>query len=302
MSNTPTQLLEYKRDVYSQTGEDGIIERILEIIPQNDKWCVEFGAWDGLYITNTRYLIENKGFSAVLIESDKEKFPDLQRNYSKYDNVIAINKFVGFTVNDNLDHILSTTTIPEDFDFLSIDIDGNDYHVWKAMSKYKPKLVVIEFNPTIPTNIAFIQPADPSINQGCSVLSLVELGKDKGYELVSLLPYNAFFVRQEYFHLFQIESNAPEVLRKSLEYITYIFMGYDGKVFLQGNCKLLWHKINLKESRIQPLPKFLRKYPPNYTRLHVLGLAIFLLFTSPRELIKKILNRTSLRPGHSAKG
>ena len=203
MSRASTWLLEYGRDVYSQTGEDGIIERILEVVPHNDKWCVEFGAWDGLYVTNTRHLIESKGFSAVLIEADTQKFGELQRNYSQRDNVVTINRYVGFGEDDNLDQILRTPPVPEDFDFLSIDIDGNDFHVWKAMSKYRPKLVVVEYNPTIPTNVRFVQPADPSLNQGASLLSLVELGKEKGYELVAVLPFNAFFIRREYYPLFK---------------------------------------------------------------------------------------------------
>ncbi len=118
-------------------------------------------------------LIESKGFSAVLIEADRNRFNDLQRSYSHLGSCITINRFVGFKENYNLDHILSTTNIPNNFDFLSIDIDGNDFHVWKAISKYRPKLVAIEFNPTIPTQVRFIQPADPSINQCASLLSLV---------------------------------------------------------------------------------------------------------------------------------
>ena len=77
MIKKSTWLFEHKRDVYSQTGEDGIIEKILETLPENDEWCVEFGAWDGQYLTNTRYLIEEKEYSAILIEADKKKFLDL---------------------------------------------------------------------------------------------------------------------------------------------------------------------------------------------------------------------------------
>nr|VFK11678.1 MAG: Methyltransferase FkbM domain-containing protein [Candidatus Kentron sp. LPFa] len=276
MSKSSTWLLEYKRDVYSQAGEDGIIEKIIEVIPRSDKWCVEFGAWDGLFLSNTRHLIEAKGFSSILIEADKEKFNDLQRNYSQYDNVFTINEFVGFGEDDNLDRILDTTPVPSELDLLSIDIDGNDYHVWKAVSKYRPKVVIIEFNPTIPTHIRFVQPADPSITQGASLLSLVELGKEKGYELVSALHCNALFVREEYYPLFQIESNAPEVLRTDLGAITYFFSGYDGRIFLSGNSRMPWHDgIILKESKMQYLPRFLRKYPENYTLAQKIAFRIY---------------------------
>ena len=89
MDKTSLWLAEHQRNVYSQTGEDGIIEKILETLPENDKWCVEFGAWDGLHLTNTRYLVESKGYSAVFIEADKNKFLDLQRNYAYQEGVTA---------------------------------------------------------------------------------------------------------------------------------------------------------------------------------------------------------------------
>jgi len=238
-------------------------------------------------------LIESKGYSAVLIEADRKRFEELQHNYSNHDSVITVNKFVGFTEDDSLDQILSATPIPSDFDLLSIDIDGNDFHVWKAISKYKPKVIVIEFNPTIPTHIRFAQPADPSINQGASLLSLVELAKKKGYELVSVLPFNAFFVRQEYYPEFQIESNSPEVLRTSLDAITYLFSGYDGTIFLHGNCTLPWHRINLIESKVQHLPKFLRRYRGNYTNFHIMVFALYRLVTEPSTVIKGVRKRIS---------
>lgn len=90
MIRPSTWLLDHQRNVYSQTGEDRVVEKILETLPQTDKWCVEFGAWDGLYLSNTRNLIETKGYSAVLIEADKNKFRDLQHNYSQRSDVITI--------------------------------------------------------------------------------------------------------------------------------------------------------------------------------------------------------------------
>ncbi len=289
MARASTWLLDHKRDFFSQTGEDGIIEKILATLPGHDKWCVEFGAWDGRYLTNTRHLIESAEYSAVLIEADRSRFGELRRTYADRDNVIAINAFVGFGQTDNLDCILATTPIPIDFDMLSIDIDGNDYHVWNAVSKYMPKMVVIEFNPTIPTQIRFVQPADPSINQGASLLSIVELAKEKGYELVCALMFNAFFVRREYYPLFQIGSNAPEVLRTDLSVITHMFSGYDGKIFLFGNCSLPWHKIRLKESRFQYLPALLRHHPEGYTRLQRVAFKMFKYFLEPERIIKRIL-------------
>lgn len=275
MENHPAYLADYKSDVYSQYGEDGVIEKILSMLPQRDQWCVEFGAWDGVYLCNSRNLIQNKDYSAVLIEGNPVKFKELQKNYSQNSKVIPVNGFVGFSPQDNLDTILKKTPIPKDFDFLCIDIDGNDYHVWKAMEEYKPKLVCIEFNPSIPTEVSYAQPADPKINYGNSLLALVELAQEKGYELVSVLHINAFFVRKEHFQLFQISDNHPRILRKELNTITYLFVGYNGTVLLQGNRHLNWHNIAISDADVQILPAFLRKYPHDYNALERLLFKVF---------------------------
>ena len=69
----------FKRDVFSQNGEDGVLEAILDLIPKQDlrKLVVEFGAWDGINFSNTYNLILNHGFSAILIESNKQRFKEL---------------------------------------------------------------------------------------------------------------------------------------------------------------------------------------------------------------------------------
>jgi len=279
MALNTEKISEYRKDVFTQAGEDGIIEKILNTLPSNsrDKWCVEFGAWDGIYLSNARNLILNQGYSAVLIEGGKAKFIELRKNYSSQENVLTLNTFVGFTEKDGLDSILANTTIPNKFDFLSIDVDGNDYHIWKAINKYQPKVICIEFNPTIPTEVSFVQPADPNLNQGSSLLSLVELGKEKGYELVEVLPFNAFFVATQYFSLFKIENNHPAALRKDFSHITYLFTGFDGTIFLSGKKSLPWHGLQMEETRIQRLPKFLRKYKKNYTRFEKRSLRAFMI-------------------------
>ena len=295
MSRASTWLLDHQRSVYSQTGEDGVIEKILETLPEADKWCVEFGAWDGLVYTNTRNLIENKDFSAVLIEAAEDRFVDLKRNFANRKNVFPVNRFVGFMDDDNLDVILSATPIPLDFDLLSIDIDGNDYHVWKAFSKYRPKAVVIEFNPTIPTQVEFVQPADPAVNQGASLLSIVKLGKEKGYELVCVMQFNAFFVRKEFYPLFGIACNDPEVLRTDLSVITYLFSGYDGQVFLHGACRFPWHETPMRPERMQYIPRFLRRYPGNYSLVDKMIFGLWLLKEDPARLLFEIRKRLGMR-------
>lgn len=266
MNKKPTWLLDYKFDTYSQTGEDGIIQKILKELPERDKWCVEFGAYDGQNLSNVCNLIENSGYSAVLIEGSQRRFVDLQKKYSNQSHVTTMNRFVGLNEDDRLDRILSETQIPINFDFLSIDVDGIDYHIWKSLAHYAPKVVCIEFNPTIPNEIDFVQPSDASINTGSGLLSIVKLAGEKGYELVSVLRFNAIFVKSEYFPIFEIENNKPEVLRTDTSRITYLFSGFDGSVYLYGFKRLPWHDIDFRHQKVQQLPALFRGFPDRWNR------------------------------------
>jgi hypothetical protein len=265
MNAKPEWLLDYASNTYSQAGEDGVIAKILAMLPETDQWCVEFGAWDGLFLSNVRRLIEEKDYSAILIEGDKKKFESLRNNYADNNNVATVNAFVGFNAEDGFDKILSTSSIPKNFDFLSIDVDGNDYHIWKAIKEYRPKAVCVEYNPTIPSEVYFVQAPDHGINQGCSLLALDELACSKGYELVCVLRYNAFFVDQAYFAKFEISSNQPEIMRKDLSAITWFFVGYDGSVHLTGSKQMPWHRLGIHDRKLQILPRILRSYPANYS-------------------------------------
>jgi ribosomal protein S6 len=257
-------LNEFAKNGTSQEGEDGIIEKVLEVINDNNGWCVEFGAWDGIYLSNTYNLITDRDYSAVLIEGNPNKFRELLKNFKANRKVIPINAFVGFEEDNCLDSLLRSTGIPIDYDLLSIDIDGNDYHVWEAVKYYRPKVVVIEYNPTIPNSIDFVQPRDMRITQGSSILSLDNLAKQKGYELVAATRLNAVFVDSKYFALFAIQDNSVDAIRSEQPDVTYIFNGYDGTVFIRGSGRLHWHNIPYKQSRLQQVPRWLRQYPGNY--------------------------------------
>jgi hypothetical protein len=254
-------LLSCKRNVTSQTGEDGIIENIFMVIGEGNKWCVEFGAWDGKHFSNTYNLIANKGWSGILIESDFEKYKQLLETYKDNSRVIYINRFVDFEGSDSIDNILAGTPIPISFDLLSIDIDGNDYHIWESMATYLPRVVVIEFNPTIPNDIEFIQPKNMKVNQGSSLFSLTKLGNTKGYELVAATELNALFVRKEYFKLFDINDNSLSALHKGREFQTRLFQLYDGTIVLEGYNKLFWHGKEIRQEDVQVQPRFLRFFP-----------------------------------------
>ncbi len=257
MKNNP--LLQYTSNTYSQFGEDGILTEIFRRIKLNTPWCVEFGAWDGIAFSNTRSLIE-QGWNAVLIEPNPRKFKVLVKNNQQFPKTHLLQKFITLTGETSLDNLLVTTPIPKQFDLLSIDIDGNDYHIWKSIEKYDPKVVVIEYNPTIPPDIEFIQPADFSVQQGTSLKALYDLAKEKKYELIACTEANGIFVKKKYFPLFNIKDNSPEVMQEN-KYLTRIYQLFDGTIKIEGTTKLLWSDISFSENDIQILPKFLRRFP-----------------------------------------
>jgi len=179
----------YSKGIYSGHGEEGIIEELLNYIGQEklNKWCCEFGAWDGKHFSNTFALVE-KGWNAVYIESDKKKFDLLLKTANEHSSIIAINKTVHYIKEKGelLDEILSQTIIPYDFDILSIDVDGPDYHIWKSLKNYKPKIVVIEHSGNMEDYIIYRDGAihKKDGNGSTSFLPMKELGEEKGYSLI----------------------------------------------------------------------------------------------------------------------
>lgn len=149
-------LLKFSKNVASQCGEDGIIEKIFEIISPANNYCVEFGAWDGKILSNCWNLVANKGWSGLFIEGNEIKFKDLLETYGENKKVSCVNKFVSFEGENRLDNILSSVNAPEDIDILSIDVDGIDYFIWESLNEFKPRVIVIEFNPTIPNDVVFV--------------------------------------------------------------------------------------------------------------------------------------------------
>ncbi len=253
---------DHRRDVYSQNGEDGIIAALLSRLPQTDRWCVEFGAWDGRYLSNVNRLIEQESYRALMIEADLAKFEELKNNHPG-DNVIKKLGYVGFDAADNLEHFLANTSIPGNFDLLSIDIDGNDYHVWNAIKNYRPKIVCIEFNPTIAIGVYFVQPADPATMKGSSASSLVELANQKGYRLIASTAFNLFFIVNELVeNVLPAGHTAPSECGIQTE-VTHIFYGYDGAVHLSGRSTMLWHGVPIDARHLQLLPRRLQHFPDN---------------------------------------
>jgi hypothetical protein len=256
-----TYLGQFSQNVTSQFGEDGIISKILEILGPKHRWCVEFGAWDGKYLSNTWSLINESNWSGLLIEGDAERARRLAESHAdSRGRVFVEHALVGWEGDSALDAILARGPTPFDFDLLSIDIDGNDWHVWSALERYRPRIVVVEFNPSASNQLYFVQDPDPSVNQGSSLLAFIELGRRKGYELAATTLANAIFVTAEEFGKLGINDNSIDAMHEPAMELQ-ICQGYDGTIFGAGHMWLTWHEIQLTQEDLQILPKGMRKYP-----------------------------------------
>lgn len=222
-SGIENDLRSYEKSVFSQSGEDGVLERIFQVIKPSNHYAVEFGSGDGVYLSNTRNLIINHGWKALLIEGDPDLAEKSKLTYSKLPRVKSVHAWV---FPGNIELLFYDHGVPVDLDLLCIDIDSNDWYVWRAISEFRPKVVLIEYNPSFPPPQRMVVDFHPmnywdgSDYYGASIQSLYELGKKKGYELVHCDSYgaNLFFVQQQYFKRFNIKDNSPEKLYRPPKY------------------------------------------------------------------------------------
>ena len=258
--------LKYAKNITSQSGEDGILEEIFRLLSLGDNSiCVDVGSWDGIHLSNTHNLLNFKGWQGLLIEANKERSNASKDIYRNSPNVRIENSFIELVGSNSLLNILEKHNyIPDNFDFLSIDIDGADYHVWNSLEgKYSPKVVCIEFNPSIPNRVIYIQDKSTSVNKGSSLLALIELGKQLNYTILVTTLYNAIFVHNSLLHLIPpaaLINNDIDLLHDS-SMITDFFQTYDGELLIAGTKKLLWHKLAINPSKFQVLSKKDRVYP-----------------------------------------
>lgn len=184
-------LLDHARNDFSQNGEDGIVERIFEIAGTETRACCEFGAWDGVHLSNARALLL-AGWSGVLIEADVRKFTELERLYSDRDDVRCVNAVVGLTAS--LRELLAGS--PR-LDFLSIDVDGLDYQLLGELPDAAPRVICVEVNAGHdPRTTELVPDAVAARNVGQPLGAFVARAATLGYRLVTYTG-NAFFVHDD---------------------------------------------------------------------------------------------------------
>ena len=192
--------------VFSQWGEDGIIQFLIRYIPIDKRIFVEFGV-ENYTESNTRFLLTNNHWSGLVIDGNAENI-----SYIKSDpiywasNLKAVHSFI---TKDNINELLVSNGISGDIGLLSVDIDGNDYWVWDAINTISPRIVICEYNShfgpiaevSVPYEPAFVRDAAhfSKIYYGASISGLSGLAARKGYSLVAsnFAGNNIFFVRND---------------------------------------------------------------------------------------------------------
>ena len=190
---------------FSQWGEDGIIQFLLRHIKIDKRIFVEFGADNYNVESNTRFLLSNNNWAGLVMDSSKEAIEQLKRSHSYI--LYELKAVSAFITRDNINDLLANNGITGEIGLLSIDIDGNDYWIWKAINVVNPAIVVIEYNYRFGSDEAVTIPYDETFDRtkahpsrlyfGASLKALCKLGAEKGYAFVGCNSngVNAFFVR-----------------------------------------------------------------------------------------------------------
>ena len=189
--------------VYSQNDEDGIIAEIFNRIGTTNKQFIEFGVQNGLE-SNGHFLL-HKGWQGLWIDGSKKNIKQSKKNFKKPIKNKQLSVLNAFITRDNINDLIIGENISGEIDFLSIDIDGNDYHIWNAITCINARVVCIEYNAKFPPDYEWVMPYNPnhiwdgSDLFGASLKSLEKLGIKLGYQLVAtnMNGINAFFVRKD---------------------------------------------------------------------------------------------------------
>jgi hypothetical protein len=239
-SEIKSPYLRYAKNIYSQFGDDGIVEQLLsELLPtpldlsrglnksrriyqnkrRHRKYCyckkknkrkilnkprgmvVEFGAWDGIYLSNTYQLWRYENFNALLIESDLSRYNELYKLSKKFKNVESIHAAVSEDAahENSMENLIRASKFDfhsndsENYIMLCIDIDSYDYGIFKTLAEFRPFLILIEI-------AGGWKAEEEYVGTGASLQSLVKLAEEKQYTLVCATG-NAYFVRNDKLHL-----------------------------------------------------------------------------------------------------
>lgn len=192
--------------VFSQWGDDGIIQYLINQIDTPVKKFIEFGVADYTE-SNTRFLLLNNNWSGLVMDCSHDNVNIIKQDnvYWKYD-LSAIQAFV---TAENINTILSSVGFTGEVGLLHIDVDGNDYWIWKAIDCLSPVITVLEYNSLFGSDRAITIPYNPEFDRmkahhsglyaGASLPAIYDLAHERGYSFIgsNSAGNNAYFVRND---------------------------------------------------------------------------------------------------------
>jgi len=201
---TNIQLAEFK--VFSQWGDDGIIEFLVSYLEIPEKSFIEFGVED-YSESNTRFLLINHNWRGLVLDGNKNDIAYILDDETTWRH--ALTAKYAFVTKENINQLIQENGFSGELGLLHIDIDGNDYWVWEAINNVSPVIVIVEYNSVFGKDRAVTIPYDSTFNRtqahysnlyfGASLKALVALGAKKGYSFIGSNSHgnNSYFVRND---------------------------------------------------------------------------------------------------------
>ena len=202
----PGAIRDAEFSVFSQFGEDGIIQHLIRHVPIENDVFVEFGVED-YSESNTRFLLAHDNWRGLILDGGSEHVEFLEASGLRWRHEIqAVTAFID---RDNINRLIEAAGITGDIGLLSVDIDGNDYWVLEAIDVVSPRILVTEYNSAFGPDRAVTVPYDAGFRRlekhpsglywGASLAALEALTRRRGYALVggNRAGNNAFFVRRD---------------------------------------------------------------------------------------------------------
>ena len=200
-----TNLADYEFKVFSQWGEDGIIQHLSKAIEMKHKTFIEFGV-ESFIEANCRFLLMKDNWRGYVIDASPSNIAVLKNSYFYWKfELVAVDAFV---TKENINELLAKSGFDEDVGILSIDIDGNDYSILEAIYTIRPRILICEYNAVFGDRKISV-PYDPNFSRtekhfsnlywGASLSAMTFLANQKGYSLVGTngSGCNAFYVRDD---------------------------------------------------------------------------------------------------------
>jgi 2-O-methyltransferase len=230
VTNRPS-LVEYVASMHAESGAEHILAKICELLSVQTGTSVELGVGSDVESATTATLWSN-GWKGVVIEPDRTNVASLRSRVRSHD-VTCIEAQVTPNGPGRLEDVLSRAGVLDPVTVLSIHIKGDDWAVFNSLELLRPRVIVCEFNPTIPAHMDLRQ-LPGSGGFGCSILALESIAKEKGYQLVAASGSNAFFVPAEDMGRFDDFETSLAAIAPT-DKLCYVISAYDGSSILSSS-------------------------------------------------------------------